>query len=430
MAIPKVQQKTPFDILQKIHGDLLVQIGKAFKTASREGKSGDTQSKFIKAKFNASYEAFNAALDDMECEILQMKSVIQRDLNQHRARRRPPQPEQQTVAPPAPMLVDLESLGSPTMFKASPSMGGPVSHAPAAAFQGQNRPGKQDNKPVAPFPNMGGPFDLTGSPEVASAPVPSPRTVPKKEPKPSPRPALVSGATGKLPPKKETKVYPPIPPTANRAAAAANSAAQARASAAAGQSAPAMVMKSTTPIPIPTMPGQIPTPSPVPSAVPVPTLPKPSVPTPVPIPVPAAAAAPAQTPIQPPAPPAPIPPAPAESIFTDMAFSVAPPSSDGPNMSQPQEMDLTDLDASNFSMDNFNGGGNSSGPADVANMDLGGSDGDVDAKIDGLFDLGGNDMDMDFDLDAGDNSNFNDMFFGNGDDNMGSGEFGNNFFEL
>ena len=87
-------------------------------------------------------------------------------------------------------------------------------------------------------------------------------------------------------------------------------------------------------------------------------------------------------------------------------------------------------------MDGFGSGGNGSGPADVANMDLGGLDGEdisminVDAKIDGLFGEADMDnMDMDFDLggDAGDNSNFNDMYFGDGDDNMG-GEFESTFY--
>jgi hypothetical protein len=124
-----------------------------------------------------------------------------------------------------------------------------------------------------------------------------------------------------------------------------------------------------------------------------------------------------------------MPPAPSENIFTDMAFSLAPPSSDGPQPnqgSQPPEIDLTNLTSSSFNMEGFNGSGNGNGAA-VANMDLGGFDGEdtnmanVDAKIDGLFDDMDN-MDMDFDLgpDNGDNSNFNNMFF---DSDMGSGEF-------
>jgi len=123
-----------------------------------------------------------------------------------------------------------------------------------------------------------------------------------------------------------------------------------------------------------------------------------------------------------------MPPAPSENIFTDMTFSLAPPSSDGPQpnqASQSQEMDLTDLTGSSFDMEGFNGGGNGNGAA-VANMDVGGFDGEdtnmanVDAKIEGLFDM--DNMDMDFDLgpDNGDNSSFNNMFFGN---DIGSGEY-------
>ncbi|KAK0623251.1 hypothetical protein B0T14DRAFT_170110 [Immersiella caudata] len=414
MAIPKVQPKTPFDTLQKIYGDVLVQVGKTVRNASREGKgSSNTQSKIFKAKFDASNEAFNAVLDDLECEILQMKSVVLRDLNQLRGRRRPPQQEQQAVAPPAPMQIDMESLESPTMLRASPAIGGSSSHTAVTPFQTPSRPAKQDNKPVAPFPNMGPSFDLTGSPEVA--PAPSPRAIPKKEPKNSPRPAMVSGVAGKPPLKKETKVYPPIPPTSSRPAPSTNSAAQPRAS-------PAMVMKSTTPIPIPTIPGQIP----AATSVRVPTPPKTSAPTPVPVPTPAPAPAPAPTPAQTQA-PAPAS-APSENIFTDMTFSLAPPSSDGPQpnqVPQSQEMDLTDLTGSSFDMESFNGGGNGNGAA-VANMDIGGFDGEdtnmanVDAKIEGLFDMDSMDMDFDLGPDNGDNSSFNNMFF---DNDMGSGEF-------
>jgi len=117
-------------------------------------------------------------------------------------------------------------------------------------------------------------------------------------------------------------------------------------------------------------------------------------------------------------------------------------------MTQPHEMDLSAFgggDMSSFSLGGFGNPGNGSegggGLADVANMGLGSSMGDdtnmanVDAKIDGLFDLGSGDMDsmeLDYGLgnNAGDNSNFNDMYFGDGDDNMAGADFDDTYFGL
>ncbi|KAK3357197.1 hypothetical protein B0T25DRAFT_538516 [Lasiosphaeria hispida] len=399
MAIPKSNK--PLDVLQQMFSEVLVQTGKALRTANRDGKDANAQASVIaNPRIPASIETFNAALDELENDLLRAKAVLQRDLNQLRASRRPP-PDKKPVAPPAPMVVDLNS---PTITKVSVPQ----------TFQSPNRPTKQDNKPVAPFPNMGG-FDLTVSPEVA--PTPSPKMLPKsKEPKNSPRPAMMANATGRpsAPPRKETKV--PIP-TIPRSAVA-------------------------TP--------QAPPPSALPPKTPV--VAAPSVPTPKVVQNTAPPPAPIQTPVpipQVPLPPVPMPAPGSENIFSDMNFSLALPSSDGsnPNQTQQPDIDLVALGAggdisSSFNMDDFgNGGGN--GPADVANMDLTGGTGgsndidisNVDAKIDGLFDLGSagiDNMEMDYDLsgDAGDNSNFDDMFFNTGDDNMGSTNFDNTYFNL
>ncbi|KAK0711552.1 hypothetical protein B0H67DRAFT_541259 [Lasiosphaeris hirsuta] len=396
MAIPKSSK--PLDVLQHMFSEVLVQTGKALRTASRDGKDANAQASVAaNPRIPASIVTFNVVLDELENDLLRAKAVLQRDLDQLRASRRPP-PEKKPVAPPAPMVVDLNS---PTITKASVPQ----------TFQSPNRPSKQDNKPVAPFPNMGG-FDLTVSPEVA--PTPSPKVLPKsKEPKNSPRQAVMANTTGRpssAPTRKETKVPIPTIP---------------RSTTATPQAPPPSVLPPKTPV---VAAPSVPTPKVVQNVAPPPA------PTQTPVPIP-------QIPL-----PAPMPATGPENIFTNMTFSLAPPSSDGPNPSQSQqsEIDLVALGAggdmsSSFSMDNFGNGGGS-GPADVANMDLTGGSNDidisnVDAKIDGLFDLGSagiENMEMDYDLsgDAGDNSNFDDMYFNTGDDNMGSTNFDNTYFNL
>lgn len=400
MAIPKTTNKPP-DVLQQMFNEVLIQTGKALKNASRDGKSGSPQASLTTdTKIPVCVKTFNAALDDFEQEILRAKSVLQRDLNQLRASRRPP-PERTPVAPPAPMTVELES---PTMTASKAPTPTNASVSPFQTFQSPKRPIKQESKPVAPFPNMG--FDLTNSPEVK--PVPSPKMT-KKEPKNSPRPATLAGAATRpssAPPRKETKV--PIP-TIPRSATA------------------------TPQVSVPTA-----------SA---PAIPQNNIRAPPTAPASAPPTAPPQA--QGPAPTAAMAPT-AEPIFTNITFSLATPSSEmqnpmGGQAQPPQHIDLVALgqggDASNFNISHFPGG-SGSGPANVANMDLGVGHGgldvnmsNVDAKIDTLFDLGSagmDNMEMDYDLsgDAGDNSNFNDLYFNSGDDNMGSGEFDNTYFDL
>ena len=307
------------------------------------------------------------------------------------------------------MVADL----GPANMGMGPSPSNPPA-GPLPTVQNVARPVKQESKPVAPFPEMGG-FDLTVSPVVSHTP--SPKTVAKGAlPKKSPRPAPVAGAVGKAlnaPPRKETKV--PLPPTA-RPMPAPTSASQAKAPA---RPAP---MQSVTPIPIPVPPTQVPPPARAPVA---------PVQTPVPIPTPGLVPPPA--PAQTAAPVASMAPTGPENIFTDMTFSLAPPTADEQTGSNPHlgEIDLTALgngDLGNLGMNGFPsaGGAGAGNGAPDADMDLGELDNHETAMADAkLFDMGPSlmdNMEVDYDLggDNGDNSNFNDMYY---DDNMTSGEF-------
>lgn len=326
------------------------------------------------------------------------KAVIERDLRLLRAKRQPPPQESKPVAPPAPMVIDLES----------PKM---TPKASFAGLPGPSLPGKQASKPVAPFPNMG--FE-GASPEVAAAP--NPKSVPKpKDVKNQARPAGATGPAARaasVPQNKDVKVPSPH---LHRPAGVATA--------------------PQTPINPPAQPKS--------SFV-------------------ATAAANRQastlTPSNAPGTSAATPPAPVTAngnLFTDMTFSVAPPSGDAhvqnqapqPQRTMPQQQlppsasGITNTgagDALGHQLEQFKGG-----PADVANMDVGIPDikaGDVnnitnvDDKIDGLFDLGPGDLDdsidLEYDLGNGDNSNFNDMYFATGDNSGGAGEFDDAFFNL
>jgi len=112
-------------------------------------------------------------------------------------------PKSRPVAPPAPMTIDID----PPVASS-----GPAATAPEPPVPGAGRPLKQENKPVAPIPDMG--FDLTVSPEVRPAPSPSLSQVKAKQVKSSPKPtaaqmAVMAGRPGSAPPKKEPRAAPP-----------------------------------------------------------------------------------------------------------------------------------------------------------------------------------------------------------------------------
>ncbi|KAK4115001.1 hypothetical protein N656DRAFT_476569 [Canariomyces notabilis] len=434
----------PVEMLQQILTDVVVTTGKAFKAARQDGNGSLAEAAVaMETRIPASIEKFNWTLDELEIDIIRAKAVYLRDLNQCRANRKPAQQDQQPVAPPAPMAVDLTS---PRMEAKGPPTG----------LSGPPRPGKPANKPVAPFPNMG--FD-SSSPELKH--IPSPKPVPKPVPKPkevknhAPPAVPTAGAAtttvrpASAPPKKETKISPP------------QGAKPGTGSASVGQSPlPAHMQIKASSVPAPNLPPSGPTPT---NAPPVSTT------------------------------------SGHENIFTDMTFSLAPPpqtTTQGqkepaaplpppqaqrkqPQQQQqqrpPQVIDLTDLgpgpgaaaDSTTASAakagqptgakpgpgpgpgkGTASGGGDNNGPAaDAAETNQnpgqgpGGGGGDkkvvdIDAEINGLFDLGpggmdgGDDFDYDPGADHGDNSNFNDMYFGAGNSSGGGGEFDDHYFNL
>jgi len=425
MAVQKSKQ--PLDTLDQMFNEVLVQTGKLLRTASKDGKSTNPPVQTAaNSKIPASIDTFNRCLDDLECQIMNAKAVIQRDLRQLRDRRKPaPQPEPRTAVPPAPMVIDLEP--PPKQTAAPSSVNAPAQ--PFSGFTGPSRPVKQEQKPVAPFPNMG--LDLAVPPTINATPSPK-LTTKGKDMKNSPRPGMagINGRPASAPPKKETKIPPPQP-AASRSAASTPQTAAAHLQARSG--------------------GVGPQPGPAPSP-----------------------AGPTMASAQPAA-PAPDP----GSMFTNMTFTLAPAPGERPGSAQQQqsspEIDLVALgagDSSGFAKSNFGGGSNQNKPSSIPTASMmpngtstqsgigggngqGGGGGDSiggtnagsataaaaqatgtnASKMDNMFDLGSNgmnNMDMDYDLggDGGDNSNFNDLYFNTGDDNTASNDYDNAYFSF
>ncbi|KAK3989479.1 hypothetical protein QBC44DRAFT_395999 [Cladorrhinum sp. PSN332] len=365
----------PVDMLPQMVNEVAVITGKAFKAVRTDGKGNVAE---VAAAMNARVpivvERFNLACDEIEIEILKSKAYVLRDLNQLRARRKPPPPKQQPVAPPAPMESPILTAKAVQVSPFKPGIAGPSRPSPVI---------KQESKPVAPFPNMG--LDLS-SPEVKHAPTPSPKPVHRpKGPKNPVHPAAVAAAAGRpasAPPRKETKVPPPqVPRSAGPPQAAPFT--------------PGMQAKA--------------------SSIPAPNVPAPNAP-------PALAAT---------GPPAPVPPTGNEAFFTDMTFSLAPTPGESQQGLHAQQQAQQQVQQQSQPQPpgggSRGGGGNLTGPADVANMD---SAMDDDAKIKDLFDLEGMEMDYGGAEGAGDDNNFNDLYFDlEGDNNaLSGGEFDNNFF--
>ncbi|KAK4668839.1 uncharacterized protein QC764_711000 [Podospora pseudoanserina] len=396
MAAPSASQvrapKVPvLEPLEKGLNEILVLTGKAFRAAGKDPKKGTPQetAAAINAQVPAVIGRFNNALDDLECDLLRAKAVLLRDLNQLKANQKPPPPPKQKPVAPSAASIPPAPIESPVMAKKAQVFKGnmPGSSRPAPSpVAVPVHPTKQENKPVAPIPNMGG-IDLS-SPELKHSP--SPKTVPRSKPvKNSPQLASVAAAAAaagrpaSAPPKKESKILPPQIPRPGTAAPQF-------------PSGPATMQAKAASVPARNM-----------SASPA-----------MANSTPVAGAAPQQS--------QGLPQASSDNFFTDMTFTVAPSAEQPGQHQQPQQIDMSKLDGSN----NFGVGSGSSTM-------------DVDNEIDNLFeDIS---MNMDYNLEggdsAGDNSNFNDMYFdleassgaatsgnnnnnGGGGNNLGLDDFG------
>ncbi|KAI1393394.1 uncharacterized protein F4822DRAFT_423862 [Hypoxylon trugodes] len=222
----------PLQVLDQMFNEVLVQTGKHLRANMKDGPK-NANANTTRTSTVDSLTTYHYALDDLESEITRAKAVVLRDLEKLRAARAPPPapapaptptpvPAPQPVAPPAPMM-ELPSSAAHTMS------------APAFAP-------KKETKGAAPFPDMGmgmssdNMIDLTSSekkpsPRVAPGAIrppgrPSPvvkhdvRPSPKQAHKPSPKLAQPAKVTPVPPPQipRLQNLQPPQPPSIGPAA--------------------------------------------------------------------------------------------------------------------------------------------------------------------------------------------------------------------
>lgn len=147
MASQKPQD--PLDVLQLMVNDVLVQTGKALR-ASRKDAQGSVQPPHgaLKSKLPDTIHTFHSALNELEWDIINSKSVLMRDLKrlqEQRQQKQQSQLPQPIPAPQAPQPIEPQSK-SPMVIDIESSPPPPAAQ-PMADMTG--------NKPVAPFPDMG-----------------------------------------------------------------------------------------------------------------------------------------------------------------------------------------------------------------------------------------------------------------------------------
>ncbi|KAK6077812.1 hypothetical protein SCUP515_04650 [Seiridium cupressi] len=162
--------KDPLDVLQAMFNEVLVQTGKAIKASQRDGaRNGPSKGGALRTKMPETMKTYHYALDDLESEITRAKAVLLRDLEKLRAARAPV-PAPSPVAPPAPMAPEPQQPTAVMM-----DMPSAAAHTVSSNIHFQ--PVKEESK-RAPFPDMG--MGLTGDAVDLSSttkpPAPSPRS--------------------------------------------------------------------------------------------------------------------------------------------------------------------------------------------------------------------------------------------------------------
>lgn len=294
---------------------------------------------------------------------MRAKAVFLRDLDQLREKKQQDAAPPTQVAPPAPMVIDLDGLKptGPTIPVA------PMMATGSSPFIANHGIPKAEGKPVAPFPDMGAPVVAPSKPADAvpfaraKPPVDQKHPSPKQTKQPTPKPAH----------KAAPKSNPPSGRMANKPNPMANAQKQApKAPATAPPSAPAMAPAPTS----------------------VPTAPMPVPPAPMSV-APAAPMAPVSA-AQAPPPPISNAPSATNNPFTNATFTLDPMNNDS---MMPSGGGDTNMDMPMIDMDTFGTG--ASGSQD----DAGTNDATMD-DLDHFFDLGGDNSN-----DNGGTSDFNNI---------------------
>lgn len=303
---------------------------------------------------------------------MRAKAVFLRDLDQLRGKKQQDAAATTQVAPPAPMVIDLDGLKptGPTVPVA------PMMATGSSPFIANHGIPKAEAKPVAPFPDMGAPVIPPSKPAEA---VPFARTKPPVDQK-NPSPKQTKQPTPKQAHKPAPKSNPPSGRMTNKPNPMANTQKQVpRPSATAPPSAPAM---APAPTPVPTAPMPVP---PAPMSV-APAAPM----------VPVAAT-------QAPPPPTTTAPPPTQNPFTNATFTLDPTNNDTTISLGGED---ANLDMPMIDMDTFGTG------ASGSQGDTGHNDTTMD-DLDHFFDLGGDNSNNN--ADSSDFNNIDDYMNGNFD---------------
>ncbi|KUI60558.1 hypothetical protein VP1G_07723 [Cytospora mali] len=216
------------DNLEKQLNEIMVQMGRIFQAPSQNPERADQIVVNAKKKMTEATDSFHSTLDEMEMEIIRAKAVFLRDLHkiQEKQKAAAPAPAPAPIPtpvpvhapvraqPPAPMVIDLDppkagqasAPVAPMMALASPSM--------------QNRPNPKasENKPVAPFPDMGiGTGNPTPPATVPFHPVKAAegkRASPKQTTKSGPPSGRLAHKTSPLVNRQPPKTPASVPPAA------------------------------------------------------------------------------------------------------------------------------------------------------------------------------------------------------------------------
>lgn len=400
-------------IMEQAYKDILIQAGKHFRVIAKDGPGAlvGTHSG-IKAKSSDALSQYHLALNEIESEIIQAKSVILRDLESLRAARAPARAPAPAPTPvPVPVPISTSQLAAPMA---------PMMELPSAAAHSRNlnpsaapavhlslSSSSKETKTVAPFPDMGmgisaDVVDLTSratkpSPRIQSSSVKSvARSTPPTNVKPSPKQLHKP-----TPPAKVTPVPPPQIPRL-QAFQSSNTAAQPK----------------SQPNPPPVKPSQLSQPAQqAPAAKPIQDIAMDSIPGHPSIGASDRATAGTGN---------------SELTFTHMEFSLAPPPGE-PQGAPPAPMPEFDLATFAPQSGSINASGTniaSNNPQQLTNahsnaddlFNLGDSNvnlGDTNGEVDNMFDLGGTDVN---------DSTFDNMFFGTNDSDMA--QFDDAYFGL
>lgn len=245
---PPAQRHTADNLSDQL-GVIIVQMGRIMRTQVSNQDRAEIIVEHARKKMLDATDSFHSTLDDLEIEIMRAKAVFLRDLDQLRGQKQQNAAATTQVAPPAPMVIDLDGLkpSGPTIPVA------PMMASGSSAFVANHGIPKAEGKPVAPFPDMGAPVIPPSKPADAvpfaraKTSVDQKHPSPKQTKQPTPKPAHKPAPRSNPPSGRMANKPNPMASTQNQVP---------RPSATAPPSAPAM---APAPPPVPTAPMPVPT---------------------------------------------------------------------------------------------------------------------------------------------------------------------------